>query len=109
VRKRLALFLPITLNSSSAGFRMSWAGRLAWNDRSVGIAEATGSNPVPSTIKTDGTSCWVFSSIQAQNSRIRPRSFLPPPCSPERVSTQNEVKARSKDCAAKSGFCGVKF
>jgi integrase len=28
-----------------------WAGRSAWNDRSVGIAEAAGSNPVPSTTR----------------------------------------------------------
>lgn len=28
-----------------------WAGRSAWNDRSVGIAEAAGSNPAPSTFK----------------------------------------------------------
>ena len=27
----------------------SWAGRSAWNDRHVGIVEAAGSNPVPST------------------------------------------------------------
>ena len=35
------------------GMRMpffSWAGRSVWYDRSVGIAEAAGSNPAPSTI-----------------------------------------------------------
>jgi hypothetical protein len=42
-------FSPITLNSFLVWVRMSWAGRSAWNDRSVGIAEAAGSNPVPST------------------------------------------------------------
>ena len=26
-----------------------WAGRSAWNDRHVGIVEAAGSNPAPST------------------------------------------------------------
>ena len=34
------------------GMRMpffSWAGRSVWYDRSVGIAEAAGSNPAPST------------------------------------------------------------
>jgi hypothetical protein len=87
MRKWLILFLPITLNSSPAGFRMSWAGRSAWNDRSVGIAEAAGSNPVPSTTKTVRTSCWVFSSIQTQISGLRRRLFLPPPRPPQqRVS-----------------------
>ena len=38
------------LNSFLVRFKMSWAGRSAWNDRSVGIAEAAGSNPVPSTL-----------------------------------------------------------
>jgi hypothetical protein len=42
-------FSPITLNNVLVWVRMSWAGRSAWNDRSVGIAEAAGSNPVPST------------------------------------------------------------
>ena len=35
------------------GMRMpffSWAGRSVWYDRSVGIAEAAGSNPAPSTL-----------------------------------------------------------
>ena len=29
----------------------SWAGRSAWNDRGVGIAEVAGSNPAPSTTR----------------------------------------------------------
>ena len=43
------LFSPITLNSFYVGL-VCWAGRSAWNDRSVGIAEAAGSNPAPSTL-----------------------------------------------------------
>ena len=30
-------------------FECDWAGRSAWNDRHVGIVEAAGSNPAPST------------------------------------------------------------
>lgn len=33
------------------GFEECWAGRSAWNDRSVGIAEDAGSNPAPSTTR----------------------------------------------------------
>ena len=33
-----------------------WAGRSAWNDRHVGIVEAAGSNPVPSTFRGPGYS-----------------------------------------------------
>ena len=32
-----------------------WAGRSAWNDRGVGIAEVAGSNPAPSTIESSQT------------------------------------------------------
>ena len=64
---------PITLNSVLVRFRVSWAGRSAWNDRSVGIAEAAGSNPVPSTTRTDRTFCWIFltcSNIGALEERV---------------------------------------
>jgi hypothetical protein len=46
---------------------LSWAGRSAWNDRSVGIAEAAGSNPAPSTTMSALSFLFVYLSSSSIN------------------------------------------
>src|SRR3989304_3647193 len=71
----------IMLNSFLLRYAYNWAGRSVWYDRSVGIAEAAGSNPAPSTnrkineqLKKLISSCVLF--LLCCHSVCRLRVFL---------------------------------
>ena len=52
-----------------------WAGRSAWNDRSVGIAEDAGSNPAPSTMCLGLPVCEFPQFISVQSEAIEIHVF----------------------------------